>query len=81
MAVWDLWAKWLDLPLKTVLGGLADAVDVGVSLGIARPSRPRLPGVAESVAAGYKRIKLKIRPGHDLALVAAVPPGLAGSCI
>src|SRR6478736_1894414 len=34
MAFWDLWAKSLGLPMKTLLGGSGDAIDVGVSLGI-----------------------------------------------
>lgn len=70
MAFWDLWAKWLDLPLKTVLGGVGDAVDVGVSLGIGP-----IPGTIDRIRAhvdqGYKRIKLKIMPGHDLELLEA----------
>ncbi len=71
MAFWDLWAKSLDLPLRTVLGGTRDTVDVGVSLGIA-PEKETLAEVARHLAQGYRRIKLKIRPAHDLALVAAV---------
>jgi O-succinylbenzoate synthase len=70
MALWDLWAKWLDLPLATVLGGVREAIDVGVSLGIG-PIDGTLDRIAAHVAQGYKRIKLKIMPGHDLALVAA----------
>ena len=75
MAFWDLWAKWLDLPLKTALGGLGDKVDVGVSLGIGD-----IPGTIERAKAhhalGYKRVKLKIMPGHDVELVAAVRAAL-----
>lgn len=71
MAFWDLWAKSLDLPLKTVLGGDAEAVEVGVSLGIG-PIDNTVERVADHVAQGYRRIKLKIRPGHDLGLLAAV---------
>ena len=32
MAFWDLWAKWLGLPLKTLIGGSGEAVDVGAGL-------------------------------------------------
>ncbi len=71
MAFWDLWAKWLGLPLKMALGGMGDKVDVGVSLGIGD-----IPATIEKAKAhhalGYKRIKLKIMPGHDVELVAAV---------
>ena len=71
MAFWDLWAKSLDLPLQTVLGGTGDAIDVGVSLGIG-PIDSTLTRVRAHVDQGYKRIKLKIMPGHDEALVKAV---------
>lgn len=71
MAFWDLWAKSLRLPLKTLLGGTADSVAVGVSLGI-RTIDETVERARELHALGYRRIKLKIMPGHDLALVAAV---------
>jgi o-succinylbenzoate synthase len=68
MAFWDLWAKSLDLPLQTVLGGSGDAVEVGVSLGIG-PVAQTIERVASHHQQGYRRIKLKIKPGHDLALL------------
>lgn len=71
MAFWDLWAKSLNLPLQTLLGGSGDAIDVGVSLGIG-PIPDTLDRVARHLEQGYKRIKLKVRPGHDLTLLAAV---------
>jgi o-succinylbenzoate synthase len=71
MAFWDLWAKSLNLPLKTLLGGSGDAVDVGVSLGIG-PIASTIDRVRVHVDLGYKRIKLKIMPGHDVTMVTAV---------
>ncbi len=71
MALWDLWARSLNLPLKTILGGSGDAVDVGVSLGI-RSVDDTIAQVRTHVDLGYKRIKLKIMPGHDVGLVSAV---------
>ena len=71
MAFWDLWAKSLDLPLRDALGGQGDAVEVGVSLGIA-PLDVTLHRVADHLAQGYRRIKLKVKPGHDLGLLQAV---------
>ncbi|MBS3652430.1 o-succinylbenzoate synthase [Pseudaminobacter sp. 19-2017] len=71
MAFWDLWAKALDMPLQTVLGGEGEAVDVGVSLGIA-PIAATLDSVASHVLQGYRRIKLKVKRGHDIALLEAV---------
>lgn len=71
MAFWDLWAKSLDLPLMTLLGGEGNAVEVGVSLGIA-PVEVTLQRVADHLAQGYRRIKLKVKPGHDLSLLREV---------
>jgi o-succinylbenzoate synthase len=76
MAFWDLWAKTLNLPLKTLLGGSGDAVDVGVSLGIG-PIADTIERVRSHVALGYKRIKLKIMPGHDVDMVRAVRAAFA----
>lgn len=71
MAFWDLWAKSLGLPLQTVLGGEGDAIDVGVSLGIG-PIAGTVERVADHLEQGYKRIKLKVKPGHDIGLLQAV---------
>lgn len=71
MAFWDLWAKSLDLPLQTALGGDGAAIDVGVSLGIG-PVESTIDRVAQHLEQGYKRIKLKVKPGHDIALLQAV---------
>jgi len=71
MAFWDLWAKSLNLPLQSVLGGEGDAVDVGVSLGIASIAATA-ESVAEHLEQGYRRIKLKVRRGHDIALLQAI---------
>ncbi len=71
MALWDLWAKSLGIPLKAALGGIRDSVPVGVSIGIA-PVEKTLERVEEAVRQGYRRIKLKIARGHDVDVVAAV---------
>ncbi|MBD9527414.1 o-succinylbenzoate synthase [Paracoccus sp. PAR01] len=71
MAFWDLWAKALDQPLSALLGGVRDAVEVGVSLGIA-DIPTTLERVETAVASGYRRVKLKIKRGHDLKLLEAV---------
>lgn len=71
MAFWDLWAKSFGVPLKVMLGGAGDQVDVGVSLGMASEAQT-LQRVAAALDSGYRRIKLKIARGHDIALVAAV---------
>ncbi len=54
------------------LGPLAEWVDCGVSVGISPTLDDLLDEVSGYVAAGYKRIKLKIKPGWDVLPVAAV---------
>jgi O-succinylbenzoate synthase len=53
-------------------GAVREAVDCGVSVGI----HPTIPALLETVggylAQGYRRIKLKIKPGWDIAPVRAV---------
>lgn len=78
MAFWDLWARSLDLPLQTALGGEGDAIDVGVSLGIG-PVDSTLDRIRSHLEQGYRRIKLKIMPGHDLELVAAARRAFPGA--
>lgn len=72
MAFWDLWARSLETPLWRLLGGVRTAVPVGVSLGIQGSAEETVELVAAHVAEGYKRVKLKIKPGWDVLPVAAV---------
>lgn len=71
MAFWDLWAKAQGLPLWQALGGTRSEIEVGVSLGIKDIPRT-LRDVEIHVQQGYRRIKLKVMPGHDLKLLDAV---------
>jgi O-succinylbenzoate synthase len=72
MAVWDLWARREGAPLHRVLGGRPGRIAAGVSIGLQRDEEALLERVAAEAAAGYRRVKLKIKPGRDLALVEAV---------
>ncbi|WP_054673047.1 o-succinylbenzoate synthase, partial [Calditerricola satsumensis] len=72
MAFWDLWAKGLGVPLWQLLGGVRTAIPVGVSLGIQLSLAATVEAVERAAAQGYKRVKLKIKPGWDVAVVAAV---------
>lgn len=69
MAAWDLYARLQGQPLSRVLGGTRDRIASGVSIGI-QPSLDALASKVEhELAAGYRRIKIKIKPGWDLAPV------------
>jgi O-succinylbenzoate synthase len=69
MAAWDLFATQRGEPLSRVLGGTRDRIASGVSIGI-QPSLDELAAKVERErAAGYRRIKIKIKPGWDIAPV------------
>ncbi len=72
MAVWELWARREGVPLYRVLGGRGGTIASGVSVGLQASVEALLERVAVEVAAGYKRIKIKIKPGKDRALVVAI---------
>ncbi|MCA1031187.1 o-succinylbenzoate synthase [Bacillus timonensis] len=64
-AYWDLHAKLQDQSLSTILSGEREELEVGVSIGI-QSSIPALLSKIDAYAAeGYRRIKLKIKPGWD----------------
>lgn len=64
-AVWDLFAKRQKLPLYKALGGNKEQIDVGISIGLQPTVKELLQLVESHVESGYKRIKLKIKPGSD----------------
>jgi O-succinylbenzoate synthase len=64
-ALWDLEARRANVPLATHLGGVRDEIPCGVSIGI-QESIPRLlDKIRVELAAGYRRIKVKIKPGWE----------------
>ncbi len=68
-ALWDLWGQMEGTSLSQLLGGTRVAVPVGVSVGI-EPTLAELEvRVAQYVDEGYQRVKLKIKPGWDIAVV------------
>lgn len=72
MAVWDLHARQLGVPLRTLLGGERTEIPVGASIGMSDDIAHTVDIVARHVDQRYRRVKLKIEPGHDVALLAAV---------
>jgi O-succinylbenzoate synthase len=72
MAVLDAELRDAGISLSVSLGGVRDAVDCGVSVGI-MDSIPQLLDVVDGyLHDGYLRIKLKIEPGWDVEPVRAV---------
>lgn len=71
-ALWDLESMELGSPLWKLLGGARDVIDCGVSIGLQSSTDLLVEKVAREVASGYQRIKIKIKPGHDVGLLEAV---------
>ncbi len=72
MAAWDLYARSQNQSLSRVLGGTRRRIVSGVSIGIQDTLEQLREKVAKELAAGYRRIKIKIKPGWDLVAVEMV---------
>ena len=72
MALWDLLGKAQGRPLRALLGGVYDRVEVGVSVGLQESPAALIRVVEGYLAQGYQRIKIKIKPGRDVGDAAAV---------
>lgn len=72
LAYTDLVARLRGESLARLLGGERERVPVGVSLGIQPTVEALLDQVDAYLALGYRRVKLKIKPGWDRDVVAAV---------
>ncbi|MFZ3368804.1 MAG: o-succinylbenzoate synthase, partial [Candidatus Sulfotelmatobacter sp.] len=68
-AVWDAEAKLKNISLWRLIGGERQEIPCGVSIGIKDSLDELSATVEKELAAGYQRIKIKIKPGKDLALV------------
>jgi o-succinylbenzoate synthase len=63
---WDAEAKQKGIPLWKLLGGTRKEIASGVSIGIKDSLEELVAAVKKELAAGYQRIKIKIKPGKDL---------------
>ena len=71
-ACWDLEAKKFDTPLWRHLGGVNQEIACGVSIGIQDSIEQLLDKIAIELAAGYRRIKIKIAPHWDYEVIKRV---------
>jgi o-succinylbenzoate synthase len=72
-AVWDLEARQKNLPLYQHIGGGArKEIPCGVSIGVQDSVDQLLEKIDTELQAGYQRIKMKIKPGWDVEVVAEV---------
>ncbi|HZH49787.1 MAG TPA: o-succinylbenzoate synthase [Nitrospira sp.] len=68
-ALWDVEAKQKQQPLWKLLGGARREIACGVSIGIQDSIEQLLDKIAIEVAAGYRRIKVKVKPGWDVSVL------------
>jgi O-succinylbenzoate synthase len=79
MGCWGLASVLWDKPLSVVLGGTRDRVPTGISLGIQAEPALLVERAEAAVAAGYRKIKVKIQPDQDVEYVRAVRKALGDS--
>ncbi len=66
MAIWDLIGKRENKSLAALFGGTKTKVDVGVSVGVQDTPAQLVQQVEKYLQTGYKRVKIKIKPGRDV---------------
>ncbi|TQS74735.1 o-succinylbenzoate synthase [Ornithinibacillus gellani] len=71
-AIWDLYAKQKEQTLTTTIGGTKAQIDVGISIGMQSTSEALIDKIHAALEQGFKRVKLKIKPGHDIELLRQV---------
>ena len=72
MALWDLLGKRDGKSLREMIGGTREKVEVGVSIGIQESAEALVRTVASYLDQGYKRVKIKIKPGREVDETCAV---------
>jgi O-succinylbenzoate synthase len=71
-AYWDLYAKQQGISLARALGGSKDQIEVGISLGIEEDINDLFRNVEKYLELGYRRMKIKIKPGKDVEVIRAL---------
>ena len=82
-AAWDAEARQKQQPLWKLLGGTQREIPCGVSIGIQDSVEQLLEKIQTELAAGYRRIKVKVKPGWDLKVLERIRsrwPDITLSC-
>ena len=72
MGVWGLAAEREGVSLASLVGGTRAQIATGISIGIQENPTRLVEKVRRSLAEGYQKAKIKVKPGADLAYLAAV---------
>ncbi len=82
-ALWDAEAQQNQQPLWMLLSGTRSEIACGVSIGIQDSHEELLENIAIELAAGYQRIKVKVKPGWDMEVLQKIRarwPNIVLSC-
>ena len=71
-AAWDAESQEKGLPLWKLLHGTRREIACGVSIGIQDDHQQLIEKIETELAAGYQRIKLKVKPGWDVEVLEKV---------
>lgn len=71
-ACWHLEAQRRGIPLWRLLGGRREFIVAGVSIGLQSSVDELIAKIEVEIAAGYRRVKIKIKPGNDRLLIERV---------
>lgn len=71
-ACWEMEARKAGVPLWRHIGGTRAEIPCGVSIGLQESAEALADLIQAELEAGYRRIKVKIKPGRDLDLIEAV---------
>lgn len=71
-ALWMLMSIKKNKSLKTLLGGTQNKIAVGESIGIKSSIKETLEEIGLRLSQGFRRTKIKIKPGWDIQIIEAV---------
>jgi O-succinylbenzoate synthase len=72
MALWALEAEMRGVSLSKLLGGTREKIATGISLGIQKDPAAIAAKAVAAQKQGYRKIKVKIKPGKDVEYIRAV---------
>ena len=72
MAAWAILAEQQSKSLAELIGGTQTDIPSGISIGIQPTPDELYRHIQDAVDAGFKKIKLKMKPGHDLEMIRGI---------
>jgi O-succinylbenzoate synthase len=71
MGMWAMAAEQAGLPLARLIGGTRTSIATGISLGIQKSPAALVDKARAAISQGYRKVKIKIKPGSDVEFVRA----------